>query len=517
MADLYAHLQRWGDDVDRFLGMALPRGIKFMGSTSPEHVKRVKEIYGAANQPEPFMWRREWWDDKQSEWIMRGADGARLWDAHFSSAMTNWAKVGVNVFELENEFIANSNEMATKEAEFIAEAARLCSLRGIRVIAGNHSVWWPKQEHMALYGPAMSRVAAYGGYWGSHEYAWPGTHPNGTDLLHSDALGWHRRMMEINRNIGYSVPRWIITELGWDQALMGPEYGHHGFRSLPAEQQQSVLGWIQWYLQNRTDPSVLGACWFQTGSQSDWQEFDIVGSLIESDISSWVRQSSKQTIRVLRTRIGTVQTLPLEEYLKGVLISEVPWYWPKAALDAQAIWARSYALYRIGHPKHGEQGADICDTACCQAYSDSRLPSTNEAVIRTTGIVWDNARNHMYEYVEKCGRPDCPLCKGQGGYKNRVWEGRACQRGAQHIAESLNGNSLAITGTYYPGFAENAGEFLPEHEPIWNGRGIREKVRWWIEEATRNLERNNQQRALTLLHSLTARPYGLLYRSRFIT
>jgi SpoIID/LytB domain protein len=67
-------------------------------------------------------------------------------------------------------------------------------------------------------------------------------------------------------------------------------------------------------------------------------------------------------------------TLDFQAYLEG--IAEVPPTWPRAALEAQAIAARSYVLSRTGWT--GEQGSDlgssICGTADCQVYGGIPQP-----------------------------------------------------------------------------------------------------------------------------------------------
>jgi stage II sporulation protein D len=67
------------------------------------------------------------------------------------------------------------------------------------------------------------------------------------------------------------------------------------------------------------------------------------------------------------TLIVTV-TLSFQEYLQG--IAEVPPTWPRAALEAQAIAARSYVLAHTGW--EGDEGealdTPICGTADCQVY-----------------------------------------------------------------------------------------------------------------------------------------------------
>ncbi len=60
-----------------------------------------------------------------------------------------------------------------------------------------------------------------------------------------------------------------------------------------------------------------------------------------------------------------IDVLPIEQYLDGVVPHESPNYWPAAALQAQAVAARSYADARLG------SGSlyDICDDTVCQVFS----------------------------------------------------------------------------------------------------------------------------------------------------
>jgi stage II sporulation protein D len=86
-------------------------------------------------------------------------------------------------------------------------------------------------------------------------------------------------------------------------------------------------------------------------------------------------------------------TLPFERYLEG--IAEVPPSWPAAALDAQVIAARTYALAHTGWT--GPQGetlqTPICATTDCQVYGGIAVPPTpgirrwDAAVQRTIGQV----------------------------------------------------------------------------------------------------------------------------------
>jgi SpoIID/LytB domain protein len=102
------------------------------------------------------------------------------------------------------------------------------------------------------------------------------------------------------------------------------------------------------------------------------------------------------TLAVRRASDGTLDltvTLPFERYLEG--IAEVPPTWPTAALQAQAIAARSYALATTGWS--GPQGATldtpICSTTSCQVFRGIPVTPTpgirrwNAAVNATAGQV----------------------------------------------------------------------------------------------------------------------------------
>ena len=91
--------------------------------------------------------------------------------------------------------------------------------------------------------------------------------------------------------------------------------------------------------------------------------------------------------------VSIVVTLPFERYLEG--IAEVPTSWPAAALEAQVIAARSYALAHIAWT--GQEGETlqkpICATTDCQVYRGIPVPPTpgirrwESAVQRTQGQV----------------------------------------------------------------------------------------------------------------------------------
>jgi len=77
---------------------------------------------------------------------------------------------------------------------------------------------------------------------------------------------------------------------------------------------------------------------------------------------------SNTIIRVKRLSSGKIESLPLEEYIVGVLAGEMPIYFEKEAFKAQAVASRSYALKRIEYNKDGEY--DVVDSVLNQVYLD---------------------------------------------------------------------------------------------------------------------------------------------------
>jgi len=82
-----------------------------------------------------------------------------------------------------------------------------------------------------------------------------------------------------------------------------------------------------------------------------------------------------------------LNVLPIEDYLYGVLGGETYPTWPPAALEAQAIVARSYALWRMGQRREGT--FDLYATVMDQNYLGmaKETPALNAAVDRTAGLV----------------------------------------------------------------------------------------------------------------------------------
>ena len=74
-------------------------------------------------------------------------------------------------------------------------------------------------------------------------------------------------------------------------------------------------------------------------------------------------------VKVKRVSRDTIETVPLEEYVLGVLAGEMPVSFEIEALKAQAIAARSYVLKEIEN--NNDRDYDVVDTVMNQVYIDT--------------------------------------------------------------------------------------------------------------------------------------------------
>lgn len=94
-----------------------------------------------------------------------------------------------------------------------------------------------------------------------------------------------------------------------------------------------------------------------------------LGTLYQRSLSP--QENTGQTVSVLVD--GGETELDMTEYLMGVVAAEMPASFEPEALKAQAIAARSYAMYCAESGKH-KNGLVCTSSECCQAYlNDSEL------------------------------------------------------------------------------------------------------------------------------------------------
>lgn len=91
---------------------------------------------------------------------------------------------------------------------------------------------------------------------------------------------------------------------------------------------------------------------------------------------------SNLVVRVKKEKSNEIIRIPLEEYVVGVLAGEMPASFPKEALKAQAVAARSYVLKHINKDKK----YDVVDSIKDQVYLDEEALKKNWGKNYTTNI-----------------------------------------------------------------------------------------------------------------------------------
>lgn len=139
-----------------------------------------------------------------------------------------------------------------------------------------------------------------------------------------------------------------------------------GSRSVVSYRAPGRGGWQKW-------TTLPGAAEFSAGNQP-------VTLLLPKHASAEYRGALRSVEK------HTVNVLPLDRYVQGVVPREVPADWPAQAVRAQAVAARTYAAFER---EAATSYYDICDTESCQVYGGvaDEHPASNAAVQATAGRV----------------------------------------------------------------------------------------------------------------------------------
>ncbi len=104
-------------------------------------------------------------------------------------------------------------------------------------------------------------------------------------------------------------------------------------------------------------------------------------------------------------KLDVIETLPIEEYLRGVLPAEMSASWPEEALKAQAVAARSDVVAGLGG-RNALEGFDFFANEQSRAYLGvtGHAPSTDAAVQATAGeILRQDGRVAPAVFSANCG------------------------------------------------------------------------------------------------------------------
>ena len=129
--------------------------------------------------------------------------------------------------------------------------------------------------------------------------------------------------------------------------------------------------------------------------------------------------------------ITVINHIDLEEYLYSVVGAETPSSWPLEALKAQAVAARSYALYQ--QSRSSSSLYDLDNTTASQVYKglDSEYSSTLQAVNETAGevmtyngkvilAVFHSSSGGHTENVENIWNNSLPYLRGVWDFDHRA-------------------------------------------------------------------------------------------------
>ncbi len=173
---------------------------------------------------------------------------------------------------------------------------------------------------------------------------------------------------------------------------------------------------------------------------------------------------------------GQIQEMPVDEYLKGVVPSEMGLQKPIEALKAQAIAARSFA---VTTRRHARDGFDLCTTTHCQAWrpknrypdSDRAVDGTARKVVTLRGRIVAtpffghcDGRTRNSEEVWSGVMQHCRSVSCVCGYNSMYGHGVGmCQRGAAAMA-GQGATAAEILNHYYKGIEIAEAESIPRQE-----------------------------------------------------
>lgn len=162
---------------------------------------------------------------------------------------------------------------------------------------------------------------------------------------------------------------------------------------------------------------------------------------------------------------SSVETMELDEYVKGVVAGEMYSGWPIEALKAQAVAARTFA---VANSHHDHVNVDVCtDPNCCQAWVAppynaaivEAVTSTHNQVITYNGEIITEALYHGHcnghtrdpQDLGWSPQPYLVSVACDCGYKFHSAHGVGmCQYGAKAMAEQ-GSTYIDILTHYYTG------------------------------------------------------------------
>ena len=140
-------------------------------------------------------------------------------------------------------------------------------------------------------------------------------------------------------------------------------------------------------------------------------------------------------------KIGVVNVLPVEDYLVGIINSEISSMWPIESIKAQVVAARTYSLKRIQDMRNSAKPYDIFATTLDQVYHGSHLEDSKsrKAVRETRGETLNKQGKIFKTYYHSC-------CGGKTEHIHNVWPQKIMSASKQSsVIDKFCARSPAIT------------------------------------------------------------------------
>lgn len=197
-----------------------------------------------------------------------------------------------------------------------------------------------------------------------------------------------------------------------------------------------------------------------------------------------------------------INELTVEEYLYGVVPSEMPSSYPKEALKAQAISARTYTYFHKKNYAYPEWRANLDDSTSFQVYKNiEETPQAIEAV--------DETKNEVLTYNDEV--IESFYYSTSGGYNGgaRVWSEQETisDQYLYETGDALFAKNNEAGEAAYKNFIDNGNTSDAEYKEAW--------YRWYY---NKRLEGEACQKFLRRLYDLSGQqPQNVRVRSQYLS
>lgn len=217
-------------------------------------------------------------------------------------------------------------------------------------------------------------------------------------------------------------------------------------------------------------------------------------------------------------KINVILALPVEEYLRGVVPSEIGNTSPAEALKAQAVAARSETMTALAEGNYAGDGYDICSDVNCQVYSGiaKRTEATDDAIRATRGVILSYGGKPIPAYYAS-------NCGGFSEDVANVWPSR--DRGIPCWSANFDGPgqlppSLTIESNFREWIAASPdvycnGEYSPGI-PDWAKKNFRWRVETKAEDLSALLAKKKDIGRVLRIEPVGRGESGRMLKARFV-